>query len=92
MNNRHVSQGTQWQYDADGRLLNQQSIPVNTTAKNRARVPFKYAETALHELVHIAGKNGYYGHAIMDASAGFFEPGLSFDQAMKKHCIPVENQ
>ena len=87
-----MPQGTQWQYDAHGRLWKQQSIPVNTTAKNRARVPFKYAETALHELVHIAGKNGYFGHAIMDASAGFFEPGLSFDQAMKKHCIPVENQ
>ena len=71
--------------------INQQSIPVDTTAKNRARVPFKYAETALHELFHIAGKNGYYGHEIMDASARFFEPGLSFEQAMKKHCIPSEN-
>jgi hypothetical protein len=71
--------------------INEQEIPVNTTATNRARVPFIYAHRAFHELFHAAGSNGYYGHDIMNASARALDPNVAdFDAAFRKHCIPSD--
>lgn len=57
-------------------------------AKSLERLPYDYTETAIHEIFHGAGENGSYSHQAMDNAAGVFEPGMNFDQAMKKHCIP----
>ena len=86
--------GATWGYWRTSNItiwIEQHQPPVNVSAKERARGPFRYGQTALHELFHSAGKNDTYSHPIMEASAGFFEPGLTFDRALKKHCIPPEH-
>ena len=51
------------------------------------RIPFEYALRAIHEIFHKAGENGY-GHDIMNLAANELETGLSFNNAVIKHCIP----
>jgi hypothetical protein len=61
-------------------------------AKSLARLPYDYVETAIHEIFHAAGEKGSYSHELMNQAANEYEPGLTFDQAMKKHCIPSDRR
>jgi hypothetical protein len=70
--------------------INEQNKAENASAREIARTPFEYAQRSLEELVHVAGKNRTYRESEIVAAADALEPGLTFIQAIKKHCIPRE--
>ena len=68
----------------------EQELPAKTTPLNIAQVPYQYALSAIEELWHVAAKGETYRHEKMNDAANALEPGLSFNDAIKKHCIPRE--
>ena len=51
-------------------------------------LPMSYGESGIHELIHLAGKNGGYGEAILNLAARELKVGASFEDALRNHCVP----
>jgi hypothetical protein len=56
-----------------------------------SRIPYDYAMSGVHEIIHLAGKNGTYDEPLLTQAANALEPGKNYsdwDVALKEHCLP----
>jgi hypothetical protein len=68
---------------------------ANTSQLNHDRLPYEYVVTLIHEITHDAPNDSsqfgkMYEHDEMNRAAFKLDGSTSFDQYVKKHCIPKE--